>query len=294
MFDFQKEVIINATTSTEVRERVMVGEDKKGNTLFRVLRCADYNVSNILGGYTKTVGTPGEKASAIFTAPAVEGVYRVVVGISLMEKYMADYAMPWSKFSKPVIAEFEITADNKAKAGEVMAKALKLALPENYDVVKVSVSGNTVTVECTDTCQVIKEASISKMEASSCVDGCSEVEYVANSTAAVNANKMEVGTGQWLRENLRFPTSLNMGYYALHADEAPVLGVVYDQYSFEYASPRRGLGGQGTVGQMMTSVTTHTFYVPQGGPSDEFEKILKDAGIPVSGSTTTTTAPVGD
>ena len=287
MFDFQKEVILNAFTADEVNARVKEYANDKGEKFFRVLRCADYKAENIVDGYTKTEGKAGKVANAVFTAPAVEGVYRVVIGISLMEKYMADYAMPWSKFSKPVIAEFEITADNKAEAGKVMAKAIKLALPENYDIVKVSVDGNNVTVECVDTCQVIKEAAISKMEASACVDGCSEVEYVANSTATVTDNEMEVGTGKWLRENLRFPTSLNMGYYALHADEAPVMGAIYDQYSFQYTSPRRGLGGQGTVGQMMTSVTTHTFYVPQGAASDAFKAVIDAV---VAGETETTTA----
>ena len=41
----------------------------------------------------------------------------------------------------------------------------------------------------------------------------------------------------------------------------PVANANYVQYAFEYAVPKRGFHGQGAVGQAVTSVTHHVFYV---------------------------------
>lgn len=41
----------------------------------------------------------------------------------------------------------------------------------------------------------------------------------------------------------------------------PIEDAEYVQYAFEYRAPNRGLHGQGTVGQELTSVTHHVFYV---------------------------------
>ena len=87
---------------------------------------------------------------------------------------------------------------------------------------------------------------------------------------------MEVGTAAWIQENLRFPSYPNLRYDALNEEEYPVKGGLYVQYSFGYCSPRKGLHGQGTVGQALKSITTHTFYV-LSSLADEFEKAITDA-----------------
>lgn len=260
MFDFQKEVILNGNMAA-LDARVHVNRAK--NTI-TIERCGEYKGEYVVGGISWIKGSAGTKAKATYTLPSEDGQYRLVLGISLDGAYLADYAHPWSKSAKNIVVEFEKTS--KTTAANV-AKAVKLALPADAEVAKVTTSGSTVIVECMDTRQVIKEAAIYKIEASACGDGCSDVEYVHVSDATTTPNKHEVGTGKWLRENLRFPTSANMGYYALNADEAPELGTIYDQFTFSYTSPRVGLGGVSSLGQALTAVTTHTFYVPQDAAS---------------------------
>ena len=43
-----------------------------------------------------------------------------------------------------------------------------------------------------------------------------------------------------------------------------VAGRVYTRCTFDYVSDRPGLGGHSGVGQGITAITTHTFYVAEG------------------------------
>lgn len=279
MFDFQKEVIINSNLLDDgVNPRFMVMDGPV--KLFRVLRCADYRKEGLVEGVIyKTPAEKGQVASAAFNLPTKEGTYRVVIGITLIGKYLADYAMPWSNFGKAVLAEFEVSAEDLRKTKELqekMIKAIEMAIPENYRYVRVSVKdSDKVLVSCTDSHQVITVAELQEQRGISCPDSCTEKQYVTVDEAVeVTKNKMEIGTAAWLQENLRFPSYPNIRYAALNEEEYPVNGGLYTQFSFLYCMPRKGLHGQGTVGQALKSVTTHTFYV-LSSLVDKFEEDLK-------------------
>ena len=279
MFDFQKEVIINSNLLDDgVNPRFMVMDGPV--KLFRVLRCADYRKEGLVEGVIyKTPAEKGQVASAAFNLPTKEGTYRVVIGITLIGKYLADYAMPWSNFGKAVLAEFEVSAEDLGKTKELqekMIKAIEMAIPENYRYVRVSAEdSDKVLVSCTDSHQVITVAELQEQRGISCPDSCTEKQYVTVDKAVeVTKNKMEIGTAAWLQENLRFPSYPNIRYAALNEEEYPVNGGLYTQFSFLYCMPRKGLHGQGTVGQALKSVTTHTFYV-LSSLVDKFEEDLK-------------------
>lgn len=279
MFDFQKEVIINSNLLDDgVNPRFMVMDGPV--KLFRVLRCADYRKEGLVEGVIyKTPAEKGQVASAAFNLPTKEGTYRVVIGITLIGKYLADYAMPWSNFGKAVLAEFEVSAEDLKKTKELqekMIKAIEMAIPENYRYVRVSAEdSDKVLVSCTDSHQVITVAELQEQRGISCPDSCTEKQYVTVDEAVeVTKNKMEIGTAAWLQENLRFPSYPNIRYAALNEEEYPVNGGLYTQFSFLYCMPRKGLHGQGTVGQALKSVTTHTFYV-LSSLVDKFEEDLK-------------------
>lgn len=279
MFDFQKEVIINSNLLDDgVNPRFMVMDGPV--KLFRVLRCADYRKEGLVEGVIyKTPAEKGQVASATFNLPTKEGTYRVVIGITLIGKYLADYAMPWSNFGKAVLAEFEVSAKDLEKTKELqekMIKAIEMAIPENYRYVRVSAEDSSkVLVSCTDSHQVITVAELQEQRGISCPDSCTEKQYVTVDEAVeVTKNKMEIGTAAWLQENLRFPSYPNIRYAALNEEEYPVNGGLYTQFSFLYCMPRKGLHGQGTVGQALKSVTTHTFYV-LSSLVDKFEEDLK-------------------
>lgn len=296
MFDFQKEVIINSNKLEDgVTPRFMALVGKvtapdgtqydslvPKSRIFRVLRCMDYVKEGIVNSVIwKTTANYGSVASATFTPPTAKGIYRVLIGLSLDERYLSDYAMPWYRFSKPVLAEFTLTDSNLANAANIMAKAIKLAIPENYQFIRVTVVSGKVKVTCVDTYQTIVTAKLQEAAEPECpANLCATyTDYGVQPNTADGTlvkNVMQTGTGSWLQENLRFPSYANLHYKALNSEEYPIPSALYDQYSFQYCSPRRGLHGQGTVGQQLVSVTTHTFYVLRE-LSAEFEQEIKNA-----------------
>lgn len=54
------------------------------------------------------------------------------------------------------------------------------------------------------------------------------------------------------------------------------MGALYTQYSFQYEADRKNLSGLGTVGQKLTSITNHVFYVISS-LVETFEAALKKA-----------------
>jgi hypothetical protein len=127
---------------------------------------------------------------------------------------------------------------------------------------------------------VIKSAKLQMVEADPCLDGCSNVQYADVKVFAPVKNVAPFATGEWLVENLRFPTYPNLRYAAVNSDETPIAGALYHQYTFGYCIERRGLTGQGAVGQMLSSVTHHVFYVLDAYKGD-FEIALAEAGLTV-------------
>lgn len=266
MFDFQKEVIINSAEvdglarvalidpknpstrndSTEAHKPLTTG------TVLSVLRCADYNKDNIIE-MVKTEGQKGVPAELTVVAPtgaAGKTVHAEIV-IGLEGKYSADYANVWSNFGKSVIVEYAAVAGDAAE----LAKKIANALPADNAFIKV----DGTAIKLTDSHQIVKKAEayvITKNETTGVETEGSPVKFTEKT-----ARKREFATGAWLKENLRFPTHLNLRYDNVAGDDAPIDGATYTQYSFQYESERKGLHGQGTVGQKLTSVTTHTFYV---------------------------------
>lgn len=245
MFDFQKEVIINSA-EVDGLARVKVEGGK-----LKVLRCANYDLDKITSA-VKTVGQVGTPEVITLAVPtdisAGKTVHAEIV-IGLEGKYAADYANVWSNFGKDIVVEYVAeTATVKE-----LAEHIKDALPLDNEFVKVAIASNTAaTITMVNSNQIVKKAFVCLVE--------NDVEG-AHTTLAHAGRKREFATGAWLKENLRFPTHLNLRYDNVAGDDAPIDGAVYTQYALQYESERAGLHGQGTVGQKLVSVTTHVFYV---------------------------------
>lgn len=310
MFDFFKEVIINSDTLpveegidaagnafkrfyalTPTTPAEAIGADpanyrapKEG--VLRVLRCADYVKSALKDSKVyKTAGRKGKVAEVeINLAPLADNVtepmqYRILVDISLENRYYSDYKYPWSEFHKPIMAEFEVTPGMDATAiAEAAKKSLKLYIPSDYKyAVAMLPEAGKLVLRCSDPYQVIKAVKVQYLSEEGCMHGCANPVYYDKAVEVdITKNIAPFGTGEWLVENLRFPTYPNLRYAGVNDDEKPVAGALYTQFAFEYVSPRRGLHGQGTVGQALVSVTHHVFYVLDSLVA-KFEQAIKDA-----------------
>lgn len=282
MFDYTKETILNSVTDKNVQ--AITG-------LLRIFRVGEYKVdyksTNIADGKVyKAKGTEGTKATATITAVAGNsgsngGKYRVTVNIKNNSKFYADYATAVWKFQKPIYAEFTVVGDSTDNTAALMAtkiaNAIKLALPENNKYITVTVDNDDVIITATDATDMFESVVIEKYEPNSVLP--SEGQYVVSTvvgTIAKTDNEVPFATGDWLIENLRFPSYPNTRYNSINGDEKPVPGQLYTQYSFRYIAERKNLSGIGSVGQRLVSITNHVFYIPSTLEAT-FEAKLKTA-----------------
>ena len=281
MFDYTKETILNSVTDKNVQ--AITG-------LLRIFRVGEYKVdyksTNIADGKVYKAGTEGTKATATITAVAGNsgsngGKYRVTVNMKNNSKFYADYATAVWKFQKPIYAEFTVVGDSTDRTAALMAtkiaNAIKLALPENNKYITVTVDDDDVIITATDATDMFESVVIEKYEPNSVLP--SEGQYVASTvvgTIAKTDNKVPFATGDWLIENLRFPSYPNTRYNSINGDEKPVPGQLYTQYSFRYIAERKNLSGIGSVGQRLVSITNHVFYIPSTLEAT-FEAKLKTA-----------------
>lgn len=282
MFDYTKETILNSVTDKNVQ--AITG-------LLRIFRVGEYKVdyksTNIADGKVyKAQGTEGTKATAKITAVAGKsgsnaGKYRVTVNMKNNSKFYADYATAVWKFQKPIYAEFTVVGDSTDNTAALMAtkiaNAIKLALPENNKYITVTVDNVNVIITATDATDMFESVVIEKYEPNSVLP--SEGQYVVSTvvgTIAKTDNEVPFATGDWLIENLRFPSYPNTRYNSINGDEKPVPGQLYTQYSFRYIAERKNLSGIGSVGQRLVSITNHVFYIPSTLEAT-FEAKLKTA-----------------
>lgn len=83
----------------------------------------------------------------------------------------------------------------------------------------------------------------------------------ADTNVALTAGMNGFGDTAWLINNFQLPTYVNTNWMALHQDERPVPGKLYNQFTLHAVADRGELTGMGAVGQKMASKTTHVFYV---------------------------------
>ena len=284
MFNYIHESIINNAANIVTTD---------GGKRVCIKRVGEYVLENIVGSkIMKTAGRPGKPGSASFDIPKVTpgNLLRITMFISTPKDAFAEFAMPfWQEFGKPFIIE---TAAKSAKAVE---DAIKLSLNTGGKYFKVDnkhtpakdatpANGNTpakdatpakdtITITLNDSFLDFSEFNVDVITPQS--DGADE-KIVESVKVDITHSTHEFATATWIRENLRFPSGPNMRYTPLYADEAPIEGATYTQYSLQYEVKKAAPGGLSGVNQLVSSITTHVFYVhPNAVP--KFEKAFKDA-----------------
>lgn len=286
MFKYTKEVIINSAKNAEGTTMFPKADDNR----IRVYRAGDYDPAKIVDKKIyKTEGKRGEFATlSIECADLIKsnpiegggksyeiGLYQLSVNVKMDGKFLGEFAYPnYAAFRKPIMIGFEVD-DKLAADGEALAAKLvelfNMAIPYNNQFVKVNQNGSKVEIVASDPYMFFpaEDVLLERYDPTMC-DSCLG-EYIMRDISANvenTPNTVPFATGEWLIENLRFPTYPNFRYYAAGKDEYPVPGVIYTQYSFAYDSPRPGYGGLMGVGQKVEAVTRHIFYVAESAVAD--------------------------
>lgn len=254
MFNYTKEVIINDPAI------IIAGtsENGLGEGVVAIKRGGNYKIENIEGKIYKTAGHTGTKAKAVIT-PAALGtadVARLTIYLSTPGTEFVEFGSPnWQEFGKPYIVE--TTAGDAAG----LADAIKLALNEDNAHFSVKVNESKVELEAAETWMDFAEVNYDLVTFADCSDCPKETVESKTANVVITKGKPEFATAKWIVENLRFPSHPNLRYAPLYADEAPVAGTVYTEYSFEYKVKRSVPGGLSAVGQVADSIVRIVFYV---------------------------------
>lgn len=260
MFNYTKEVIINDPAT------IVAGtsENGLGEGVVAIKRGGNYKVENIEGKIYKTVGHTGTKAKAVITPVALgtADVARLTIYLSTPGTEFVEFGSPnWQEFGKPYIVE--TTAEDAAG----LAAAIKLALNEDNAHFSVKVNDSKVELEAAETWMDFAEVNYDLVTFADCSDCPKETVESKAANVAITKGKTEFATAKWIVENLRFPSHPNLRYAPLYADEAPVAGTIYTEYSFEYKVKRSVPGGLSAVGQVADSIVRIVFYVAPSAQS---------------------------
>lgn len=257
MFQYTKENILN---------KVEAGTFNVVDGKLIVDGLGEYVLANIVDQKIyKTVGQPGQvaKKTVTFTGLTAGKEYVLSFRVITPDQYLAEYASPnWQVFGKPIVVGFNY------KDVASLVEAIELAIPEGNKYFKVAAgTGTAVVLEATTKYMDFDKVAVELAEKK-------ENDTVPTVTVANTQERIApFATKEWIIENLRFPTYPNIRYNS--ASNMPT-AELYDELAFTYAVPRVGLGGLSGVGQGMTAVTRHIFFVPQGSDLSKIASLLDD------------------
>lgn len=297
MFTFTTTNVINSyqdlTTGLplfSVQEKTVDGD--KTITSLNIKRVNNFVKDNVVAIYKSEghVGKPAEAtvSFAKIASPKKGDIFRLNLYIRLAQSMQSSYYANDTAFKgRPLTVEFTWKGD----AAETL-KALK-RLIEKYEIavfekplIKVSISGTDLVIKAVDEYQRFHKVCVERYDAEA-YHGMGEFipEVVAleasnpdydDEQGTITQGVEGFGTYSWLLHNLRLPTTMRTRIYAVNSDETPIPGALYNEYVIEYCV-NRGVLGNSAVGDMVTSKTTHVFYVNQALLEQTPEGELEDS-----------------
>lgn len=188
----------------------------------------------------------------------------IYLGVEGAEPYI--YSTPWVQKGMPFRIEFTV----KEADGATIAKNVADMLKKNHvflcgkDLINVSVSGSTLTLEGATEYQRFHKIEISTFDAyDDYADKVAELDPTKTAATGIKLDergKNSFGTYSQIIKDLRLPTAANYQWTHIRQVETPIVGAIYDQYIVEYEAPATN-DGLHAVGQRMTSHTVHVFWV---------------------------------
>lgn len=296
MFQFTNETIINSAKTENGLDRFIA--DK---TTLRVLKAGNFpkectseikKTAKAEPSFEKLVVTP--KALVIDDEnpenPKKQSeIFRLSIVLRNIDVNTSDYADNMTTAKKQLWYEGKGTTIEDVLAD--IEKAYKNEQSNSKNAyVNITVAGGELTITCVEPTQKLVEVELQQvftpLNASTgytSLTGLDTYKVVENLLAGgpTVAGNPGFGTTRQLMKNHRLPTIESTNWLALHQDERPIPGGYYNQYQMTLTSVRPNMG-MAAVGQTVTSVTNHIFYILDGEVSAAFEKAAKDAGLTIA------------
>lgn len=271
MFDFTREVVLNDISGVS---QITLAN---GNKALSIKRVNDYDTDGFSDVW-KSPGYAAVKEVATITLPAAQtaGVYRLELDVTTSGSYSINYDRWAINKGKPFYVEFLVGADQATADGlatvalPLIKKGLIKYHGEGIKDVVVTKGTGTIIVTAQNEYLRIKGATITKLDETT-TDG--EYKSIGATMATTTPGKEGFGSAWYLTKNVRIPTQEATRFLGEGQDETPMVGAIYNQYTFEY-SAKRGFTGTNAVGEKLESKTTHVFWIP-ATLSAAFEVIVK-------------------
>lgn len=221
-------------------------------------------------------------------SPTVEaaGLGRIAMMINLRGAADPVFADAYGRWGKPFFIEFPIPAsvvkDGVVEDADELAKIIVRTankynnLTYGSTVLKASADGPKVIISGTDEYQHVVAVRVERYDPLlHGFDCCASFGgYMPmDQTISVEQGQPGFGTYRQLTQDIMLPTRAHTDWANPYADEYPVVGGKYNEYTIIYRQERPGLGGMSAVGQEVYSTTMHTFFVLDS-VAKEFEAAL--------------------
>ena len=275
MFKYSVTSVINAnkdyTTDLPLFEGLS-GETQADGTVLedrlKIRRGLEFKKSNVQAiyhrGYRAAVNP--EYKVALDTVAATPGIYRISLYVTLSGSQDERYANTRVLKGKPIFVEFEVTAkENTAAlvADKVIAITKKyLQMVYEDKIINIVKDGTTgIIIKGISGEQRFSKVALEKWDGTDWFTLDESINGVPGTKITVTAiGDNGFGTYRNIIKDLRLPTAANTRWTHIAQDEIPVVGGMYDQYTIVYCV-HRGVLGSDAVGDDVTSVTEHVFYV---------------------------------
>lgn len=305
MFQYTHELVINSINSAITK--------KNSDDTVTIERGGEYKQEFVQGGIiwqTNPVAGALDKITLKVAGLSLEAGknYALNIFVKLVDPHaLFEYGYPnYNSFGKQILVDFK-SVNAATDAQTILDSILPQVMENDLTFVNGSVSSSDVILEVGHTGLRFDSIAIAEYDPTAC-DSCIG-EYMEPTVLldrgkwadAVDTKLVHTtpgvdpfATGEWLIENLRFPSYPNVRYAGIGEANRPIPGEKYTMFSFAYESPRPGLGGLSGVGQKMEAVTRHIYYVrgevsTAGSPAANFATLLGNLGTVTVTSTSVPT-----
>ena len=296
LYDLGYAGVTSATGSADIAKhpRFWVDKTDPTNPVLRISHSLRIAKSNVKFIYKRAWEVPEYATIKFDMDKAVKalgenpsGIERLSFAYEVVGSNDVIYVDAYSRHKVPFNVEFPVSAtDNAADLATKVVKIInkyQIAL-KGSKIFDATVNGNFVVITAKDEYLKVAGAMLEYYnEKVNSYDCCAFFgDFEKNSDGiVVNDGKPGNGTYRQLTKDLWLPTDAHRAWESPFADEAPMPGANYNEYTITMCVERSGLGGQSATGQVITSETIHTFYVLDNGAADEtnpskaFETALK-------------------
>lgn len=278
MFQYTNTIVLNSLKDVTTGLDKFVERTIDGQPALDVRRVNLFKKPNVSKMFKRAASDPVIGNVSFKMTQQDAGIYRIKLYIRLSGSQNSYYANDFVFKGKPLVYEFRITS-NTTPAANVAAEAKrvidKIQTLYGDKWIKTRVDGDVLTISGTDEYQLFTEAKLQKLDMTANNALTNEVfKDIAEGT--IVPCREGFGTYTHILKDLRLPTIESRRFEAVNQEELPIPGMKYNQYTIYYKVDR-GLFGGAALGQQVTSMTTHVFYVLDS-ISDAFETMIKKLG----------------